>query len=147
MLILGKIVLGAAGTIAVAAGVLCSEGFVHVDVRESDPEAHHIVVVAPAILAPLCLHFVPADNLQKAAERVRPWMPAIRAATASLREESDMTLVDISEPDEHVAVKKEDGSVVVDIKDGGAIVRVSVPIRAISSALKEIASAGPGGKS
>jgi len=147
MILLGKIVLGTASSLVVCAGILCSEGFVCVDVRETQPEVHHIFVVAPAMLVPICLHFVPADKLQNASEQVRPWMPAIRAAAQSLREQADMTLVEVAQPDQHVAVKKEGGSIVVDVKDSQDTVHVSVPLRAISSSLEEISSSQTAGKS
>ncbi|HUO35632.1 MAG TPA: hypothetical protein VMU43_11635 [Candidatus Acidoferrum sp.] len=147
MALLGKIALYTAGTFVVAGAILCSEGFVHVDVRETRPETHHIFVVAPAMLVPICLHFVPAEKLQDASQRLRPWMPAIRAATESLEEQSDMTIVEVSEPGQHVAVKKEGWSIVVDVMDSGDVVHVSVPVRAIAGTLEEISSSQPEGQS
>jgi hypothetical protein len=65
---------------AVAAGVLCSEGFVRLDLRENRPEGQHIFVIAPAMIAPVAVHWTPEANLREAAYRVRPWLPIIRAA-------------------------------------------------------------------
>ena len=147
MILLGKLALGVGGSIVVAAGLLCSEGLLRVDVRESGPEAHHIFIVAPAVIAPIGIRFVPSAKLQDAAQQIRPWMPAIRAGIASLREENDMTLVDVSDAEEHVSVRKEGGSIVVDVKDANENVHVSAPLRAISSTVEEIAAVKDPGKS
>lgn len=142
MLLLGKFAMGAGGTLLVAAGLLCSEGFVHVDVRESQPETHHVVVVAPAVLAPIGAHFIPKEKLQEAAAQVQPYLPVIRAAMSSLREEADMTLVEVTDHDQHVVVKKYGGNIVVDVVDQDDNVHVSVPIRAMESTMEVIGEAG-----
>lgn len=142
MLLLGKLALGAGSAALLAGGILCSEGFVRVDVRESQPEAHHVFVVAPAVLAPIGAHFVPKANLQKASAQVRPWMPVIRAAMTSLRDQGDVTLVEVTEQQEHVVVKKDGGNIVVDVANDDEIVHVSVPLRAMASTIEVIADAG-----
>lgn len=141
MLLLGKLALGAGSVALLAGGILCSEGFVKVDVHETQPEAHHVYIVAPALLAPMAAHLVPKVKLQEASAQMRPWMPVIRAAIASLRDESDMTLVDITDQQQHVVVKKYGGNVVVDIVDEGNNVHVSVPLRAMENTIEVIASA------
>lgn len=146
MILLGKIVLGAAGAFVVSAGVLCSEGFVRVDVREARPGAHHILIVAPAMLAPIGLHFVPQEKLGDASQQIRPWMPAVRAGIAELAKQDEMTIVEVSERDEHVLVRKEGGDIVVNVTDPDESVYVRAPIRAISSSLEEIAAARQTGK-
>lgn len=141
MLLLGKLALGAGSTVLLAGGILCSEGFVSVDVREAQPEAHHVYVVAPAMLAPIAAHFVPKAKLQEASAQVRPWLPVIRAAISSLRDENDMTLVDITDQQQHVSVKKYGGNIVVDVVDDENNVHVSVPLRAMENTIEVIASA------
>lgn len=142
MLLLGKLALGAGSAALLAGGILCSEGFVKVDVHESQPEIHHVFVVAPAILAPIGAHFVPKAKLQEASAQVRPWMPVIRVAITSLREQRDMTLVDVTDQQQHVVVKKFGGDIVVDVVDEGENVHVSVPLRAMESTIEVIAEAG-----
>lgn len=142
MLLFGKFALGAGSVALLAGGILCSEGFVHVDVRESQPETHHVFVVAPAILAPIGAHFVPKAKLAEASGRVRPWMPVIRAVITSLREERDMTLVEVTDQQQHVVVKKYGGNIVVDVVDEEENVHVSVPLRAMESTIEVIADAG-----
>jgi hypothetical protein len=143
MVLLGKIALGLAGVTVTGIGLLCSEGFVDVKVVETRPEVHHVYVVAPAILAPIGMHFVPKRHLQEAAEEIQPYLPTVRAALEELRASEDMTLVEVTEPDEHVRVAKSGGSIVVDVKDKDETVHVAVPIRAISSTIEELAAASP----
>jgi hypothetical protein len=143
MILIGKIALGLAATAFAGVGLLCSEGFVEVNVIEHQPEAHHIFVVAPAMLAPIGMHFVPKRHLAEAAEKIQPWMPVIRTALKQLREADDMTLVEVTDREEHVKVQKDGGSIIVDVVDKDDRVHVSVPIRAVSSTIEELAAASP----
>ena len=143
MILLGKVVLGIAGTALAGVGLICSEGMIEVNVVEKQPEAHHVYVLAPAMLVPIGMHFVPSRKLGQAASELKPWMPTIRAALEQLRDGEDITLVDVREPDQHVVVTKDGGSVVVDVTDKDETVHVSTPIRAIESTLEQVAAANP----
>ena len=142
MRLLGKIALGIAGVGLAGAGVLCSEGLVHVKVVEKQPQGFHLNVIAPAMLAPIALHFVPSRDLAPATSQIQPYMPTIRAALDGLRDTEDIVLVDVTEPGEHVHVSKSGGSIIVDVDDSDATVHVSTPIRAISSTVEQLAAAG-----
>jgi len=141
MIVLGKIVLGMAGVGLAGVGVLCSEGLVQVKVIEKEPQGHHINVIAPAILAPIAVHFAPQRDLSKAARDIQPYLPAIRAALDSLRDADDVVFVEVKESNQHVEVSKSGGSIVVDVDDEGETVHVSTPIRAISSTIEQLAAA------
>jgi hypothetical protein len=143
-MLLGKIVLGVAGTALAGVGVICSEGMIEVNVVERQPEVHHVYVLAPAMLVPIAMHFAPQRKLSHAATEIQPWMPTIRAALDQLRESEDVTLVEVKEPGEHVRVAKSGGSIVVDVEDKDDTVHVSAPIRAISSTIEQLASASDG---
>lgn len=140
-MILGKIVLGMAGTALAGAGLLCSEGLVQVNVRETQPESHHVYVVAPAMLMPIAMRLVPRNDLTDASRQIQPYMPVIRAAMDGLRDIDDVTLVEVKDLNENVRVDKRGGNVVVDVKDENDTVHVSVPIRAISSTLEQLSAA------
>ncbi len=144
MMLLGKIVLGVAGTALAGVGVICSEGMIEVKVVEHQPEVHHIYVLAPAMLVPIAAHFAPQREISRAAAEMRPWMPTIRAALDQLRESEDLTFVEVKQPGEHVRVAKSGGSIVVDVEDKDDTVHVSAPIRAISSTIEQVASASDG---
>jgi hypothetical protein len=114
---------------------------IEVNVVEKQPEAHHVYVLAPAMLVPITMHFIPSRKLGRAAGEIKPWVPAIRAALEQLRAGEDVTLVDVREPGQHVLVAKSGGSVVVDVTDNDDIVHISTPIRAIESTVEQIAAA------
>jgi len=141
MVLLGKVALGIAGTALAGIGLICSEGMIEVNVVEKQPEAHHIYVLAPAMLVPIATHFVPSRKLGRAASEIKPWVPTIRAALEQLRAGEDVTLVEVREPGQHVLVAKSGGSVVVDVTDNDDIVHISTPIRAIESTVEQIAAA------
>jgi len=141
MILIAKIAVGLAGATVLGVGLLCSEGFVNVNVVEKKPQGTHVHVIAPAIIAPIAMHFVPKHHVAQAAEEIRPWLPAIRAGLDQLRECDDFTLVEVKESQEHVQVAKRGGSIVVDVDDAGETVHVSTPIRAISSTLEQLAAA------
>ena len=141
MVLLGKVALGIAGTALAGLGLICSEGMIELNVVEKQPEAHHVYVLAPAMLVPIATHFVPSRNLGRAASEIKPWVPMIRAALEQLRAGEDVTLVEVREPGQHVLLAKSGGSVVVDITDNDDIVHVSAPIRSIESAVEQVAAA------
>jgi hypothetical protein len=143
MILLGKVGLGIVGTALAGAGIICSEGMISVNVETRQPEKHHVFVVAPAMLVPIAMHFVPKDRLGEQAREIRPWMPTIRAGLDALSESDDITLVEVKEPGQNVRVAKSGGSIVVDVNDNDETVHVSTPIRAMSSAIEELAAASP----
>ena len=141
MKLLGKVVLGMAGVGLAGAGVLCSEGLVHVKVVEKQSQGFHMNVIAPAMLAPIALHFVPSRDLAPATQQIQPYMPTIRAALDGLRHSEDIVFVDVKEPGTHVHVSKSGGSIIVDVDSDDTTVHVSTPIRAVSSTVEQLAAA------
>jgi len=90
------------------------------------------------------LSFIPRQQLAQASADLRPYMPAINAAIPALEDSPDSVLVEVTDPGEHVTVRKSGGSIVVDVNDQEDVVHVSVPLRAAHSAMREIAVAtGP----
>jgi hypothetical protein len=142
MILLGKLMLGVVGTAVAGVGLLCSEGLIEVNVVEKQPEAHHIYVLAPALLIPMGLHFVPKQKLGHASAELQPWMPTIRAALDGLRDGQDVTLVEVKQEGQHVLVASRGGDIIVDVTDKDDTVHVSAPIRAISSTVEQLAAAG-----
>jgi hypothetical protein len=143
MILLGKVGLRIVGTALAGAGILCSEGMISVNVETKQPEKHHIFVMAPAMLVPIGLYFVPKEHLAQQSREIQPWMPTIRVALDALRDSDDVTFVDVKQTGEHVRVAKDGGSIVVDVTGENENVHVSTPIRAMSSALEELAAASP----
>jgi len=143
MLLLGKVGLGIVGTALAGVGIICSEGMISVNVETRQPEKHHVYVIAPAMLVPIGMHFVPKEHLADSAREIQPWMPTIRAAMDALGESEDITFVEVKEPGQNVRVAKSGGSIVVDVDDNDETVHVSTPIRAMASAMEELAAASP----
>ena len=140
MILLGKIALGLTGTMLAGVGLICSEGMIEVNVVEKQPEAHHVFVIAPAMLVPVAAHFIPRRDLNEASREITPYLPTIRAALGQLRECDDFILVDVKDRDQHVEIQKLGGSLVVDVKDENDTVHVSTPIRAISNTIEQLAA-------
>jgi hypothetical protein len=145
MLLIGKIALGTLGTVALAGAVVSSEGFIHVKVHENQANGTHLSFIVPAMLVPVTLKFVPRKYLEQPAQQIVPWLPVIDATFSGLNDCADGTiLVEVTEPDQHVRVAKSDGAIVVDVQDPQETVHVAAPLRAMRSAIHEIASnAGP----
>ena len=143
MILLGKVAMGLGGAALACAGLLCSEGFVNVNVQTRYPESHHVHIIAPALIVPLTLHFVPKEHLKEGSCEIREWTPAIRAALQELRKAEDIAFVEVKERGQHVLVKKEGASIVVDVEDEDDSVHISTPIRALESTFEELAAAAP----
>jgi hypothetical protein len=143
MILLGKIALGIAGIAVAGLGLLSSVGMIQVRIVEKRPEGHHIRVIVPGLLLPIGMHFAPKENMVEAAAEIQPWLPTILAALDQLRECDDFALVEVNELGRQVRVVKSDGSLVVDVNDEEESVHVSAPIRALSSAVKELAARAP----
>jgi len=143
MILLAKVALGMVGTAVAGAGLLCSEGFVDVNVVQYRDSPPHIHVIAPAMLAPIAVRLVPDEKLARASGQIQPWLPTIRQALDALRDSPDMTLVEVSDPNEYVHVAKYGGDIVVDVADRGETVHVSAPLRAIHSTVEALAAAAP----
>ena len=141
MVLLGKVGLGIVGTTLAGAGIICSEGMISVNVETRQPEKHHVFVVAPAMLVPIAMYFVPKERLGEQAREIQPWMPTMGAALDALGESDDITFVEVKEPGQNVRVAKSGGSIVVDVNDNDETVHVSTPIRAMSRAIEELAAA------
>lgn len=137
-MILAKFGVGFLCVTVTAGSLALSEGLVHVRVYEKRSEGTHLSLVVPGVLAPAAIFCVPSRHLQKASEQLRPWMPAIRAAVEQLKDERDMTFVEVDQAGQHVRVSKSGGSVIVDVDDPDETVHVSTPLRTIGGTLEEL---------
>ncbi|HJT70229.1 MAG TPA: hypothetical protein VJ731_08525 [Terriglobales bacterium] len=143
MIFLAKLGVGVLGTALVGGAAVSSEGFIHVKVHEKQPDGTNVNLIVPAALATTALYFVPARKFDRAPEELRQCLPIIDAAIPALRQAPDGVLVEVEEPDEHVRITKAGGSVVIDVNDSEDVVHVSVPLRAVQSAVHQIAEAAP----
>lgn len=145
MILLGKFAIGMLGSMVAAGAVVSSEGFIHVRVHENQANGTHLSLVVPAMIVPVTLKFVPRRDLEEPARQIEPWLPLIDATLSGLSDcEDGTTLVEVTDPNEHVTVVKSGGGIVVDVQDPDETVHVAVPLSAMRSAIHEIVSkAGP----
>ena len=142
MIFLAKLGIGILGTAVVAGAALSSEGFIHVEVHEKQPNGANINVFVPALLATTALHFVPNRDLARDSGELRSCLPMIDAALPVLQNIPDGILVEVEDANDHVLVQKIGGSIVVDVNDLEDVVHVAVPLRAAQRAIHDIADAG-----
>jgi hypothetical protein len=144
-MILGKIALGAVGTVVLTGAWLASDGLVRVSVNEMQDAAHptHINVIVPAALVPAALHFVPNRALREAVEKAGPWMPAAQAACEELAKLPDTELVEVHNRHENVRIATQDGRLVIDVENTRENVHVSFPLRTAWKVAREIQERGP----
>jgi hypothetical protein len=135
---------GTLGIVVLTGAVVYNTGAIRVDVREKKPNGEHVRLWVPAVLLPIGVHVVPKDKLREASEKVRPWLPTIKAATEELSCCPDTTLVEVESKHEHVRIAKVGDSLVIDVDDPGETVHVSLPIKVIGYTASQLASgAGP----
>ena len=140
MLLLGKIAVGlTVGTLATA-GVLCSDGLIDVNVIQDSPEAHHVHIIAPALIVPLAVRLLPVDGITEASRHLQPWLPTVEAAASSLSKTDDFVLVEGTHHDKDFSIEKSGGDLVINVTKRDEVVHVSVPLRAVSSTLDAFAS-------
>ncbi|HLW78374.1 MAG TPA: hypothetical protein VKU44_02145, partial [Terriglobia bacterium] len=91
------ILLGMVAFVLFTGLVAYSEGAVMVSVQERKPEGNgtHIWLPVPALLVEVGMRFVPREQLRDASAQIRPWLPAIRAASTELERCPDVTLVEV----------------------------------------------------
>lgn len=137
-----NILLGMLSIVLLTGLVAYSEGAVMVSVRERKPDGTRIWLPVPALLVEVGMRFVPARQLQDASAQIRPWLPAIRAASTELERCPDATLVEVESRTEHVLVSKRGDSLQIDVQDDEDTVHVSVPVEFVSSMADEIGARG-----
>jgi hypothetical protein len=142
MIFLAKLGIGFVGTVALGGAMICSEGFIDVQVHERQANGTNVFLIVPAALVPMALRFVPSDNFGQVSAKLRPYLPIVDSAMPALEQCPDGILVEVIDPREHVMIAKQGGSIVVDVRDREETVHVAVPLRAARSAIHEIAEAG-----
>jgi len=136
----GMAVLGGALGILVLGGIaVYNEGAVRVDVREKTGDREHIHLVVPAIVLPVAVRLVPRDKLKDARHDIRPWLPAIKAASEELGRCPDGPLVEVDSNHEHVRIHKLGGSLFIAVDSEDETVLVSFPLEAAADTVSQLA--------
>ena len=145
MLMLAKAALGLGATMALAGAYVFHEGVIHVDVDEHRADGSHVHFWVPAMVVSVGMHFVPKDQLNRATEQVRPFLPALREVAKELERYPNVELVDVTDARDHVRVAMVDGKLRIDAVSGdGDVVHLSVPARVLQDVADELEENAPG---
>lgn len=144
MLLLAKAALGLGAFVAVAGAYVFHEGVIRVDVDESRGDCHHVHVWVPATVVPVALHVVPRQQLERAADRARPFLPLLREVAKELRKYPNAELVDVRDSEEHVHVSVRDAHLYIDTVSDGNNIHVTLPVETISDIADRLESVAPG---
>lgn len=144
MILLAKVALGVASTVAFATIYTFREGVIRVDVDEFRSGGSHVHFWVPAAVVPIAAHFTPSRHLRNAGEKVEPWLPTIRQLSKELQKYPHADFVDVQDGAQHVQVRTRDGKLQVDVHEPGQDVHVAVPIDTIEDMAVEISDHIPG---
>ena len=133
-MLLAKIALGLASTMAFAAIYTFREGVIRVDVDEFRDGGSHVHLWVPAAAVPIALHCAPRQHLENAAENIKPWMPTIRELAKELEKYPEANLIEVVDGDDHVQIRTHRGKLQIDVHEPRESVHVAFPI----STLEEI---------
>jgi hypothetical protein len=122
--------------------VVAGTGVVVVDVQQSGPSGHHIVVPVPLVLAQSAAAFVPEKGRHVDLGEAREYLPMAEAALKALAESPDAELVRVDEANQHVRIVKSGGNLEVHVSHAGTReeVHVTVPLSMASGILREARS-------
>lgn len=145
MLILAKVALGLGATMAMAGAYVFHEGVIRVDVDEHRAGGSHVHFWVPATVVSMGLRLAPKDQLNRATEQARPFLPVLREVSKQLEKYPNVELVDVTDARDHVRVAMVDGKLHVDAVSGdGDVVHLSVPARVLCDVADELEEKAPG---
>jgi hypothetical protein len=127
-MLLAKIALGLASTVAFAAIYILREGVIRVDVDEYRDGGSHVHLWVPAAALPIALRCTPKNHLENAAEKIQPWIPTIRQLAKELEKYPEANFVEVVDGDDHVQIRTHAGKLQIDVREPGESVRVAFPI-------------------
>jgi hypothetical protein len=133
------VLAGTLGVVTAGAAIVCSEGAVRVDVREKTSDGHHVHLILPAAIAPAAAFMIPRSKLHDARDKIRPWLPTIKAASEELARCADGPLVEVDSHHDHVRIFKLRGSVFIDVDTDEDTVHVSFPLEAAADTVSQLA--------
>ena len=128
---------------AVPAALLASvaaTGVAVVDVRDSGPAGHRIIVPVPLVAAQVAAAFVPHGARRIDVGEARRYLPAASEVLKALAEAPDGELVRVEQPNESVRIAKVGRDLAIDVKSPDGEVSVDVPIDLATTVLSEIES-------
>src|ERR1700682_5024624 len=143
-MLLAKIALGLASTVAFAAVYTFREGVIRVDVDEYRAGGSHVHLWVPAAAVPIALRCAPRDHMQNAAEHIKPWIPTIRQLAKDLEKYPEAKLGEVIDGDESVQIRTHAGTLQVDVDEPGESVHVAFPIATLEEISGKLTENIPG---
>jgi hypothetical protein len=143
-MLIAKIALGLASTVAVATVYTFREGVIRVDVDEFRAGGAHLHLWVPAAAIPMAVHFTPQQNMQRAAEHVEEWLPTVRRLTKELEKYPNADFVDVESSSDHVQIRTRAGKLQIDVSEPDESVHIACPISTIQALSVELANNIPG---
>src|SRR3984893_19076498 len=143
-MLLAKIALGLASTVAFAAIYTFREGVIRVDVDECGDGGSHVHLWVPAAAVPIALRCTPRNHLENAAVKIQPWIPTIRQLAKELEEYPGANLVEVVCGTDHVQIRTHAGKLQIDVRESGESVHVAVPISTLEDISVQLTENIPG---
>jgi hypothetical protein len=143
-MLLAKIALGLASTMAFAAIYTFREGVIRVDVDEFRDGGSHVHLWVPAAAVPIALRCAPRNHLENAAVKIQPWIPTIRQLAKELEKYPEANLVEVVDGTDHVQIRTHAGKLQIDVHEPGQSVHVAVPIATLEDISSQLTENIPG---
>jgi hypothetical protein len=139
-MLVAKIALGFASTIAVAGVYTLHQGLIRVDVDEYRPGGDHVHLWIPAAAVPVAMHLVPRSqiHLDDHCRELRDALPIVRVAIQGLKKYPSTTFVEVQDGDQHVLVSTQNGKLRVDVTDPSESAHVLVPLSTIQDVFEQV---------
>ena len=134
-MILAKLALGLAGTIAVAGAYTFHEGVM--TVQEEGRDGRHVHVWVPAAVVPLAVRVIPARYLERHAREAAEWFPLLHTLSKELRHYPETDFVEIQDSRQHVHIRTHNGKLLIDVTGDDENVHLSCPL----SMIEDVAAA------
>jgi len=143
-MLLAKIALGLASTMAFAAIYTFREGVIRVDVDEFRDGGSHVHLWVPAAAVPIALRCTPRNHLENAAVKIQPWIPTIRQLAKELEKYPEANLVEVVDGTDYVQIRTHAGKLQIDVHEPGQSVHVAVPIATLEDISSQLTENIPG---
>lgn len=143
-MLIAKIALGLAGTVAFATIYTFREGMIRVEVDEFRDGGSHVHLWVPAAAVPVALHFTPRNQMENASEKLSEWLPTLRQLTKELQKYPEAEFVDVVDGTDHVQIRTHNGKLEIDVREPGETVHIACPIATLDDLATELSSNIPG---
>ncbi len=121
------------GTVITAGAIAYKQGAVRIEFQQKQSGGHHLRFPIPAALIPWGLKMLPDDALEEAAAEIKPFLPALLAASQELQELPDFVLVEVKDSRGWLKIEKRGEKILVDLESEHETLHLSLPVEMIHS--------------